>query len=305
MRILSQIIHGKKPKTVLVTALLSCLLAAPVFGEDHAIIVLKDAEIKPYRDAIRGFKSACGCTVKELELSDNGVPAKVEAARPDAVFAVGTQALRKARTIKNVPVLYTMVMPSEAAALSAGDVSGVSMDISPESYFAAMTALFPARKRIGVISDPEHTGPFIEEATAAARARGITLVVKTIRTPRQAPALLDELRDKIDVLWMLPDATFVNSETVDYLMLFSFQNNVPVFSFAKKYVEKGAVAALAIDPYDLGVQAGELVQSLLQGGKGPLRAYARTPRLIVNMKVAAKVGLRINGEAIRNAEKVE
>ncbi len=298
--------YDKKRKTVLIAAaLLVCLFLSSLPAAAFEVVILKDAEIAPYRDAIRGFKNACGCTVKELELSDSGALEKIAAARPDAVVAVGSDALGKAKAIKNVPVIYTMVMPSEAAALTMDNVSGISMDIAPETYLAVMSELFPGLKRVGVVSDPEHTGPFVEEASAVARARGIALVVKTIRNPRQAPALLNELRDKVDVLWMLPDSTFVNSGTVDYLMLFSFQNNVPVFSFAKKYVKRGAVAALTVDPYDMGVQAGELARLLSRGGKGPVRAYAREPRLVVNEKVAAKINARINRELVRNAEKVE
>ncbi len=306
MCILSKFFHAERKISVLATAaLFLCFFGLPCPAVAHEVIVIKDAEIRPYRDAIQGFKGACGCTVKELELSDDNLLAKVETAHPNAVFALGTRAFRKALAIKNVPVIYTMVMPSETTALSADNVSGVSMDISPETYLTSMIRLFPAVKRIGVLSDPEHTGPYVEKAAAVARTRGITLIVKTIRNPQHVPAVLNELRDKVDILWMLPDSTLVNSETIDYLMLFSFQNNMPVFSFAKKYVERGAVAALTIDPYDMGIQAGELARILSQGGTGPLRAYARNPRLIVNMKVAEKIGLRISGEIIRNAEKME
>ncbi len=300
------IIHGSKLSAVVVgAALMLCLFGLPLPAAAHEVIVIKDTDIKPYRDAIQGFKTACGCTMKELGLSDNDVLAIVEAERPSAIFAVGTKAFKKARTIQDVPIIYTMVIPSETAVLSADNVSGVSMDIAPATYFAAMAPLFPSAKRIGVLFDPEHTGPFVEEASAVARNRGMTLIIKPVGNPQQVPAALNELRDKVDILWMLPDSTLVNSETIEYLMLFSFQNKLPVFSFAKKYVERGAVAALTIDPYDMGVQAGEQVRHLTGGERAPSRAYARTPHLIVNTKVAAKIGLRLDEEAIRNAEKVE
>ncbi len=269
------------------------------------VIVIKDSGIKPYRDAIEGFKSACNCSVTELDVADLDALEQAVSARPDAVVAVGTRAFRKTKAIKNLPVIYTMVMPSEAADRKGSNVSGVSMDIAPETYLAAMTGLFPAVKKIGVLFDPEHTGPFVQKAAAAATAKGVALVLKTMSDPRQAPALLEEMRGKIDILWMLPDATLVSYEATEYLMLFSFRNNIPIFSFSEKYVEQGAVAALKIDPGDMGTQAGEMAQTLFQGGKGPLHAFARTSRLVVNMKVGAKIGVRINGEFVRDAEKVE
>jgi putative ABC transport system substrate-binding protein len=156
-----------------------------------------------------------------------------------------------------------------------------------------------------VLFNPDQTGPLVREASVAARQQGISLVLKPVHEPRKALARLDELRGKIDILWMLPDATIMNAEMIDAMLLFSFQQSVPVFSFSEKYVKMGAVAALAIDPQNMGKQAGEMAWSLLQDGKGPLRVYASNPRLIVNSKVGAKLGVRINGELVRNAEKVE
>lgn len=101
---------------------------------------------------------------------------------------------------------------------------------------------------------------------------------------------------------MLPDSTLLNSESVEYLMLFSFQNKVPVFSFSKQLVDRGAVAALSINPYDLGVQAGNIARLLSQGRKGPLRVYAEKPHLSVNRKVAAKIGVRIGNDINKTDE---
>ena len=308
MKNIPRFMHDSKKKALLLTAaLLLYLFVSPALAPAKEVVVIKDIEIKPYRDAIEGFKSACGCVVRELELSDAGALEEAVEARPDAVVAVGTEAFRKVKTIKNIPVIYIMVMPSEAdaSALSADNVSGVSMDIAPETYLTAIAGLFPGAKRIGVLSDPAHTGLFVQEAAAVARGWGIGLVVKTIRDPRQVPVFLDELRDNVDVLWMLPDSTLVNPDTVNYLMLFSFQHDLPVFSFSKRYVSLGAVAALNINPYDMGAQAGEIARRVTHGGKGPIRSYAKHPRLIVNRKVAAKMGVEINNEVAGHAETIE
>lgn len=306
MNIVSRNKHRIPLKSILaVAALQLCLFSAPVNAFASDIIVVKDAEIKPYRDAIEGFKSSCNCTVREFYLSDIDAIERAIKERPDAVVAVGTQAFRKLKAIKNVPLIYIMVIPPEMADSLGDNVSGVSMDIAPEAYLDSITGLFPDAKRIGVLFDPEHTGAFVRDSAASARAKGIMLVKKAIRDPRQMPALLNELRNKVDVLWMLPDETLIDPDTIDYLMLFSFQNNMPLFSFSKKYVEHGAAAALKINPFDMGVQAGELAQVLLQRRGGHLRVYARSPKLIVNRKVCAKLGVRFNDDIVRHAENVE
>ncbi len=275
----------------------------PAFASD--VLIIKDSDIKPYQDAIKGFIKTCGCSARVMDLTDPGAIEKAVKARPAAIVAIGTQTLRKIKAIKNVPIIYAMVMPSEAAEATGSNVSGISMDIDPEHYLDTMTHLFPHATRIGVLFDPEHTGPFVQEASVAARAQGVTLVLKKVHDSLEVPALLADLRGKIDVLWMLPDATLVNADTVSYFMLFSFQNNVPIFSFSEKIVEMGAIAALKIDPADMGAQAGDMAKTLIKGGRVAARAYARTSRLIVNMKVGAKIGLHLDGELVQNATRVE
>ena len=297
--------HSKRRTVLLTAALLLCLLAVPFLAEAFDVLIVKDADIKPYRDAIEGFKSACGCEVREMDLSDIGALERAVKARPDAVIAVGTESFRKVSRLKTIPIIYTMVIPSETAALSADNLSGVSMEIAPESYLSAIAELFPTVKRVGVLFDPSTTGAFVQNALDAARDKGITLVLKTVRDPRNMPARIDELKDKIDLLWMLPDATISNPDSIEYVMLFSFQHNLPVFSFSKKTVALGAVAALNVNPYDMGAQAGAITRRLLQGEKGPVRAYAQGPRMLVNQKVAVKIGVKLNERIFKHAETVE
>jgi putative ABC transport system substrate-binding protein len=285
---------------------LSALIAFfPFPAHAFNVIVIKNAELRPYQDALRGFRDACNCDAQELKLEEDDGGGAVLQKSPDAVVAIGTTVFKKVRAIEDVPVIYAMVMPSEAALSLRPNISGVSMDISPETYISTMKELFPKAKKIGLLYDPRHTAAFVAEAEKAARAAGLELVDKQVRDPREIPGLLDKMRGTIDVLWMVPDATIAAAEAVDYLLHFSFQNTVPIFSFSKKYVEMGAVAALDVDPYDMGAQAGEIVNRLSAGKTGAIRAWARASHLTVNPKVAAKMGLKIKDEITKRAGNVE
>jgi len=115
------------------------------------------------------------------------------------------------------------------------------------------------------------------------------------------------MQDKIDVFWMLPDTTVINAETVNSLLLFSFQNKIPIFAFATKYVEMGALAALNIDPVDLGVQAGEIMKRLLDQKKGGIAAPVapRKTVLTINRKIARKLGIDISKTILEKAYVVQ
>ena len=96
---------------------------------------------------------------------------------------------------------------------------------------------------------------------------------------------------------MIPDATVVTPETFEFLLLFSQQNRMPIVTFAGKYVDTGALVSLDIDGFDLGKQAGEMANSILDGTRVSdiPNTEARKAVLKVNRKVAKKLGISLNG----------
>lgn len=265
------------------------------------ILVVKNADLKPYEEAIRGLREASTCRVRELKLSTGEEVAEtVVRLRPDAVVVVGTGAFKQCAAVKGLPVIHLMVMPSEAARALRPNISGVNMDPAPAAYFSAMAEVLPRAKRIGLVYDPRFTGVYVADAEKTAWSMGISLVTKRVDSPSSMPAALDELRGKIDVLWMLPDPTVVTAGTVELLMQFSFRTNVPIFSFSRKYVEMGAVASLDVDPHDMGTQAAGVANRMIEDATVPMRVYARKHDLTINEIVAAKMGIAIgSGEAGR------
>ena len=290
---------------LLIATLAAFPAGGPCSAEAKEVIVVKSADLKPYQDVLRGFRDACGCDAREIKLSNGEGLAGILSRKPEAVVAIGTSVFKKVRMLTDLPIVYTMVVPSEAALSQNRNLSGVSMDISPQVYLSTMLEMFPAVKRVGLLYDPRHTAEFVEAALKASQAAGIELVTKQVHAPSAIPAALQEMREKLDVFWMVPDSTLVTPEMVDYLLLFSFQHNLPVFSFSKKYLEQGAIASLDVDPYDMGVQAGEIVKRLSAGDTGAIRVYARKYRLTINAKVAAKLGLKIGDEILKKAANVE
>lgn len=298
---------SKKYSALLILIAASFLIWSAASAGAFEVVAVKSSDIKPYDDALEGFKKTCNCKVREIgNLGEGqGLLEKISRISPDAVLAIGTDAFKKVVAIKDLPVIYTMVMPAEVDRLSQENISGVSMDVSPETCINTIVEIFPKAKRIGLIYNPRHTGTFVKKAVESARRRGVSTVSKIAHDQPEIPALVNEMRGKIDVLWMLPDSTVVNPETVDYMLLFSFQTGVPVFTFSRKYVEMGALAALDVTPLDMGAQAGEIARTVHKDHGTPIRVYARKTLLTINNKVAKKLGINIKDEIIRRAQIIE
>jgi putative ABC transport system substrate-binding protein len=269
------------------------------------VVVVQSADIRPFDEAREGFESACGCDIKEVFVSAgrSGIAGDVARLRPDAVVAIGMDALTALQSVRNVPVFYTMAAGTRPVSQELHNFSGVSMFIPPERQLDMIRELFPKAKRIGLIFDARNTAPLVDRIIHHGQANNMEIVFRRAETAGDVPRLLEALQGKIDVFLMLPDVTVVTPKTVDLLMLFSFRNRIPVFTFSEKYLDVGAVAALVVSPRDLGAQTGEIARERLKhtSAAAPVRAFARKHILMVNATVAKKLGIVIRDEILKKS----
>ena len=292
---------------ILITLLL--LTGFARFSEAADVVVMKSADIKPYNEAIEGFRSSFDDDVTEIVISGadpNKILREVHGSGAAAVFAVGMDAFNFAKSVRDIPVIYAMVPGAQFLNPGTKPLSGVCMYIPPDRYIGAMLDVFQGTKRIGVIYDPRKSEAYIREALQSTQDRGVELVLRKASKPAEIPALIDSMKDSIDVFWMIPDTTVINPETVNYLFLFSFRNKVPVFTFSRKYVEMGSAAGLYTSPFDMGVQAGEIARRLISE-KNPkaIRTDARKTVLVINGKITKKLGIRIRDDISKRAAYVD
>lgn len=305
----------KVPKTnrIVIAALFFLLFPpSPFIGASGAqdVVAIKGHNIKPFNDAIEGFSAACGCRVTELvssELGEAEIAGEMRKLRPRAVFAVGTEALSLAGTIRNIPVIFAMV-PNPRSALPEGkNVSGISMNIPPERYLKELNRVLPEVKRVGLVYDPQKTGKYVKRALDAAGAMGIVLAAKEVAGPRDVVAAIQKMKGEIDLFWMLPDSTAITPETVEFLFSFSFENSIPLLAFAEKYAAMGALLSLSIDDADAGRQAGELCRKLLADSAQNDPPGVIPPEkavLSINLRTAKKMSISVRDDALAGARLV-
>jgi len=277
-------------------AVLACLCSAPAPACEMAVVV--SADIKPYREVLQGFREAARCGVHEVALQGGDVLERIRRTSPDVVVAIGTDAFRKVRSLREVPLVHVMVIPSEAEHIRSANRSGVSMDLSPATWLATIKRLFPGAKRVGVPYNADNTGAFVAEALRAAPEAGIELVAKSVRGPDDVPQALAGM-NAVDVLWMLPDPTVAAPPMAEHLVRYSIQHRIPIMTFSSKYLDMGAVASLDVEPRDMGRQAAELANSVPRGTFAGGSRYARRSVLTVNVRAAEKMGVALNREAMR------
>ena len=286
-------------RTLFITSLISLILSgATAFAAD--ILVLQGMRVKPFDDALRGFRSACKADSKTVVVTDAegaDIVRIVREDRPRLILAIGADALQRVKKIRDIPIIYLMVLNPEKITGGAKNVVGIDMNIPPEKYLGLMERLNLPKLKVGILYDPAKTGAFVKRIQQTARSRGIEIMAREVRHPREVPELLAEMKGSCNIFWMIPDATVVTPETVEFILLFSQKNGTPVVTFAGKYVDTGALISLDIDGLDLGKQGGEMANRILDGTRVSdiPNTEARKAVLRVNRKVAKKFGINLKG----------
>lgn len=273
------------------------------------VAVICDQDVAPYRALVEGLRKACPHKVRVItreEAAEPGLEQRLKAAGVGAVVAVGMQSRAAAEGLRELPVLLAMVPRTEPWVAAGPNRFGIEMALSPRQNLETMRRVFPRARRVGLIFDPGQTGGYAREAGVAAAEFGLTLVTREIGRPADLSRRLEELRGQIDVIWLLPDPTVLQGANLDILLLASFESRVPIYAFARKYVELGAVAAAHLDPAAMGAQAAAMLECLAPAGSSPAKRweYARGAELIVNQKVARKMGLELDPDLLESADDV-
>jgi ABC-type uncharacterized transport system substrate-binding protein len=280
-------------------------LPLPSHGGDIAVFTGENP-LKVHKEVLRGFRSVCKAPARDFEVSEKDVPElrkKIAALAPKLILAVGSDALSASLKMENTPVVFTLVLREDDSPQFHKPGTGVDLLVSPELQMETIHEALPGVKRIGVIYNPAETGSFFMEAEKAASALGLSLVGRRAKTAADAISGIKSLEGRIDALWLIPDLSVLDYETVKYAMFFSFQRRVPVIAPSDDFVKNGALLGIGVDAFDIGVQAGQIANDIFSGRSAmdiPV-VFARKVLLSVNISTARKLGITIPGDILKKS----
>ncbi|MEW5816128.1 MAG: ABC transporter substrate binding protein [Spirochaetota bacterium] len=291
-------------RSVIITFLV--LLLFPGLSEaGYKVLAVQSVSVKPYDDAFYGFESECNCEIERIiinETEETDIASEIPEMMPDLILAVGKGAFLKVKNITSIPIVYLMVLNQQSLLPYGKNVTGVSMNLEPAQQLSIIRISLPEVKRLGALYDPDRMSGFVETAVKESHKYGLEFIPEEVHTHREVPDRLKSLAGRIDCYWMLPDATVLTPETEELFTEFSIEFNVPVVTFSDKYLEKGALLSMGVDPYDMGRQAAEIAGKIFSGVRieevKPVEA--RRIVLSINDKVERSLALRVNREKSGN-----
>ena len=278
------------------------------------IAIVKSADLRYYDDAIMGFKAGLPPMTKVKEYNLDGqltqgreIGKSLRASPPDLVFAVGLKAAMSTKLeIFDTPVVFCMVLNPETYDLPTANMTGIAVRAPSEAQLAAIRSLMPDRQRVGVLYGEDQSGAAVHEAIRVAGQQGLELVPVAVRSQEDVAHALSGLLPKIDVLWLIQDQVVVSESTIPVFLESSLRAGVPIFTFSSSLVQQGAVGALVLDPWAVGLQAARLSLMRLKGTgalAGTIEAPANT-QWALNLKSAEYFKMTLNPELIRLAGQV-
>ncbi len=272
-------------------------------GEKNRVLIIRGADNPVHTLAIEGFKQEVSTTeTKETDASK--AAEAIKSFKPKVIFATGANSLQAVRkTEKQVPVIFANVLKTEAGNLINSNVGGIFWEVPTEAQLSFLYGVLPKGKRIGVVYNPDVSEANLNEAKAIAPKYGFEIIGRTAKSSGQMEEILSEW-EGIDILWVIPDKSLVNSPDVfRRVLVITTQRRLPVFAYHEAFVKEGALLSVSSDFGLMGKQAGELVQNLLDQKTGTnLPTLSPTlSKLAINLKTAKRLGIEIDPNVLMSA----
>ncbi len=196
--------------------------------------------------------------------------AKFVGSNTDVVVTVGTipsQAAYKFAKNKQAKVVFSSVTnPADITSdFSNSNMTGVSNFVDLKPQLELFCKIQPNLQKLGMIYNTGETNSasIIEKIKPICEEMKIELVVQGISKISELPQALEKMQRKVDAIFISNDNMALSG--METIVETCARNNIPVYVSDTDQVEKGCVAALGPNQYDIGVQTGKLVQQIAEG----------------------------------------
>ena len=233
----------------------------------------------------------------------------------DLICAIATPAAQTvANVTSDIPIVATAVTDYKMAKLvKDNDKPGTNVtgttDMNPVAdQLDLLVKLVPTAKTIGVIycSSEVNSQLQVEILKKAAAAKGITVKEATVSTVNDIQQAAHSLVGSVQAIYVPTDNVLASA--IPTLISVTDEAKLPVICGEGAHVRAGGLATLGVDYYKLGFQTGMMAADILSGKAKPAEMAIQAQKEfkpVINMKSAAKIGLTVPEELLKDAEVIK
>ncbi len=240
------------------------------------------------------------------------ITARFKSADPALICAIGTPAAQSvANEITKTPIVGIAITDYVQAKLVKSDdapgtnVTGASDKNPVSAPIDLAMKLLPDAKTAGLLycSSEMNSEVQANEMKAYAESRGLAVETRTISSVNDIQQAAESLVGSVDFLYIPTDNVIASS--VPTLTKVTDAAKIPVFAAYEQAAKEGALAAVSVDYYRLGKQAGAMAAKILKGEAKPEAMPIETQKdliVVINQKSAEALGITIPEDVARTAQ---
>ncbi|MFQ5700598.1 MAG: ABC transporter substrate binding protein [Acidobacteriota bacterium] len=267
-------------------------------------LVLLDARVPYHRMALEGIRATLRPDPQVVLLSgDPGADARllrrIDSEHPNAIVAIGSRAARLSRRwIKDIPVVYTMVLDPVAEDLSTTNLCGITLNGGFDDQLARLALVKPDARRVATIYNPRTLAHAVGRLRRAARDHAMELVARPAREAARIPAVLETLdRQEIDAFFLLLDPELMDIRSFEMIRRYTASRNLVFIVPDSSLVAVGGTFSFTPGFRELGAQAARMVARIILDGEQPAligATFPETRRFALNPVEARRLGIPLS-----------
>lgn len=189
------------------------------------------------------------------------IAGEIKNLHPDLIICIGSHALETLiGKIKETPILFSMILDHKQFNISKyTNITGVSLDIQPESIFYNYKSAIGEVTKVGVIVSQNYYYKALLIQKKLAQMNIQLLIYKS--SANKVLESYQAIKDKIDVLWMLPDPSVINDNNFLYLAEKTIEDKLPFIVYSENFVKAGGLFSISPNYSTVGSQLAIMVKS--------------------------------------------
>lgn len=254
------------------------------------------------------FQSAQGSTATAAQIARKFVGDKA-----DIIIPITTPSAQPVvAATRSVPIVFSGVTDPVAAKLvkswepTGTNVTGISDHKPIEPQLALIQTLVPNLKAVGYVYSAGEVNSTIvlDELKAAASKVNVQVVPVAVQRSADIGTAARSLNGKVQAIYISEDNAVVSA--YEALHKAALESKIPVIAADKDTVKRGALAAYAVNQYDMGVETGKIAARILRGEKaGTIATHSVSKmELSLNQKTAQELGISLPESVVNQAKDV-
>ncbi len=242
---------------------LNILQTGSALAQSGPVGCFVSSKIRPYLEALDGFKGKMDREIQVLYLDENLELARhyLKKGGLEAAVAIGPEAVKLIYSPGvNVPVKMAIMTLDIKKLVPGSSPCGIDLRVPISFQVSEIGKSLGSGKDLAILYNPAENSTVIRQAAKACMETGLEFTPLPVSGPDEIMKLLKPEMDRIDILLFIPDSTVISEKVVRHLTKEALMKGTAVAGYNHFFYETGALLSFTIDYRKVGMEGARLLQ---------------------------------------------